>query len=121
MTQTKRSRRDFMSLSGVGMAGLMGAPLMSGKARAQSRQSVLAGSLNPDRIVLNAKVYTVDAAAPRAEAFAVIANKLSAEGSSADIRALAGLNTAEKRGLSPIGPYWSRSCTLAPLNRLSIA
>ena len=93
MTQTKRSRRDFMSLSGVGMAGLIGAPLMSTKSRAQSPQSARTGSLNPDLIVINSKVYTVDAASPRAEAFAVTANKFSAVGSSAEIRALAGPNT----------------------------
>ena len=93
MTQTKRSRRDFMSLSGVGMAGLIGAPLMSGKAGAQSLPGTSVGSLNPDLIVINAKVYTVDSAAPRAEAFAVTANKFSAVGSSTDVRSLAGPNT----------------------------
>ena len=48
---------------------------------------------DPDLIVINGDVYTVDAAAPRVEAFAVEDGKFSAVGSSADIRALAGSDT----------------------------
>ena len=43
----------------------------------------------PDLIVINGDVYTVDAAAPRVEAFAVEDGKFTAVGSSAVIRALA--------------------------------
>lgn len=90
---TNRSRRDFISLTGMGMAGLAGAPLLGSKASAQSLQTAIAGAQDPDYIVVNANVYTVDSAAPRAEAFAVTRDKFSAVGSTADIRNLAGTNT----------------------------
>lgn len=48
---------------------------------------------DPDLIVINGDVYTVDSTAPRVEAFAVEDGKFSAVGSSADIRALAGTDT----------------------------
>ncbi|MDT8429065.1 MAG: amidohydrolase [Pseudomonadales bacterium] len=89
----KHSRRHFMHLTGFGIAGLMGAPLLGSKTRAQSLQTAVAGTQNPDLIVVNAKVYTVDAGLPRAEAFAVTADKFTAVGSTADIRNLAGTNT----------------------------
>src|SRR4051794_40412167 len=47
----------------------------------------------PDLIVINAKVYTVDVARPRAQAFAVRGGRFVAVGSSADIRSLAGPRT----------------------------
>ena len=93
MTKYNRSRRDFMNLSGVGMAGLITAPLIISKVSAQTSRATIAGSLNPDLIVINAKVYTVDSAAPRAEAFAISGDKFSAVGSTAEIRTLAGPNT----------------------------
>lgn len=48
---------------------------------------------DPDLIVFNAKVYTVDAQRPRAEAFAVQGGRFRAIGSSADIRSLARRGT----------------------------
>ncbi len=47
----------------------------------------------PDLIVVNARVYTVDPALPRAEAFAVEAGRFSAVGTNSDIRNLATANT----------------------------
>jgi hypothetical protein len=44
-------------------------------------------------VVINAKVYTMDVTAPRAEAFATIGGRFVAVGSSADIRTLAGKKT----------------------------
>ena len=46
-----------------------------------------------DLVVLNATVYTMNAAAPRAEAFAASAGRLIAVGSTADVRALIGKRT----------------------------
>jgi Predicted metal-dependent hydrolase with the TIM-barrel fold len=46
-----------------------------------------------DLIIINADVRTMDAARPRAEAFAVSGNKISAVGTNAQIRALAGSDT----------------------------
>ena len=47
----------------------------------------------PDLIVVNARVYTVDPALPRAEAFAVKNGRFIAVGSSADVRNLATART----------------------------
>jgi predicted amidohydrolase YtcJ len=47
----------------------------------------------PDMIVINAKVYTVDDAAPRAQAFAVKNGRFLAVGSNDEIKAYAGAGT----------------------------
>ncbi len=93
MTQARRSRRDFISASSVGAAALLGAPLLNADAAAQGVVAALAGGQDPDLIVINAKVYTVDSRAPRTEAFAVTGSRFSAVGSTADIKGLAGKNT----------------------------
>jgi len=79
-----RSRREFMGLTAAGVAGAV-AP------RWLSVLSAWAG--DPDLIVLNAKVYTMDPAAPRADAFAVKNSRFVAVGTSAEIKALAGKRT----------------------------
>ena len=93
MTSLKRGRRNFMSLTGAGLGGLLVGPMALSKAIAQSPQQLTTNSQAPDQIILNAKVYTVDANLPQSEAFAISADKFSAVGSSAEIRALAGPNT----------------------------
>jgi predicted amidohydrolase YtcJ len=55
---------------------------------AQSPQGV-----DPDLVVFNAKVYTVDDAMPRAEAFAVSGGRFVAVGSTAMVKGLAGKRT----------------------------
>jgi predicted amidohydrolase YtcJ len=47
----------------------------------------------PDQIVLNARIYTVDEARPRAEALAVQNGRFMAVGSNGEVRALAGRST----------------------------
>src|SRR6187397_1299888 len=89
MTSPRRSRRDFMGLTGAGVAGLVAAPGFG----AASAAAAAADTLEPDLVVFNAKVYTVDAAAPRAEAFAVKAGRFVAVGSTTDIKGLAGKST----------------------------
>ena len=85
----RHSRRDFLGLTGAGIAAAVGAPRL-GIARA------MAAVLDPqdaDLVVFNAKVYTVDARAPRAEAFAVKAGRFVAVGSTQDMKALIGKDT----------------------------
>jgi len=85
----RHSRRDFLGLTGAGIAAAVGAPRL-GVARA------MAAVLDPqdaDLVVFNAKVYTVDARAPRAEAFAVKAGRFLAVGSTQDMKALIGKDT----------------------------
>ncbi len=51
------------------------------------------GALDPDLVVFNARVYTVDARMPKAQAFAVRAGRFVAVGANADIRGLIGKTT----------------------------
>jgi predicted amidohydrolase YtcJ len=52
-----------------------------------------AASVSPDLIIINASVHTMDEAQSRAEAVAVLGNRIVAVGSTAEIRALAGPKT----------------------------
>jgi predicted amidohydrolase YtcJ len=90
------SRREFMGFLAGGSAAL--AP-WSGHA------AFAADSTDPDLVVFNAKVYTVDAQMPRAEAFAVKAGRFIAVGSSEDIKSLAGRRTRT---------YDARQLTIVP-------
>ncbi len=95
MTTNRSSRREFMNVTGAGAAGLVGAPFVGkgANAEAPAMPPAAAGGQDPDLIVINAKVFTVDSRAPRAEAFAVTASRFSAVGSTADIKGLLGKNT----------------------------
>ena len=89
----RQSRREFMGLTAVGVAGLLAPPWLRGAGtpstpglhdfRTSSGTGAVPGP-DPDLVVLNARVYTMDAAAPRAEAFAVSGGRFIAVGSSAD-------------------------------------
>jgi len=82
MTIYRHNRRGFLKLAGAGIVGVASGP-WSGTATAAEAQ-------NADLVVFNAKVYTVDSRAPKAEAFAVKAGRFTAVGSNRDIRALVG-------------------------------
>jgi predicted amidohydrolase YtcJ len=86
MTNRHHSRRHFISLAGAGIAGLAGGPWQRAASAAEARQE-------PDLVVINAKVYTVNPELPKAEAFAVKAGRFTAVGSTADIRGLIGKGT----------------------------
>jgi predicted amidohydrolase YtcJ len=94
MTNRRHSRREFISLTGAAIAGAAGGPWL-GAARAAEAQDA-------DLVVFNAKVYTVDSRAPKAEAFAVKAGRFAAVGSNADIRALirSGTRTFDARQMT---------------------
>src|SRR5476651_1871438 len=77
----EQNRRRFMSLVGGGFAGAVGMPC-----------AAFADPQEPDLIVYNAKVWTVDNAMPAAQAFAVRAGRFVAVGSN-DIKSLAGKQT----------------------------
>src|SRR5215470_17112710 len=81
-----QSRRECMGLIAGGAAVLAGAPWLCPAA-------IAAESSDPDLVVFNAKVYTVDPLMPRAEAFAVKAGRFMAVGSSEEIKGLAGRRT----------------------------
>lgn len=75
------SRRGFLGMAG----GLAGAAVAGTALAAENGDA--------DLVVLNAKVYTVDPALPRAQAFAVRNSRFIAVGSNEDIRALIGKRT----------------------------
>jgi predicted amidohydrolase YtcJ len=79
------SRRGFIGLAGAGIAGIAGGSWL--------RVAGAAEALEPDLVVFNAKVYTVDSRMPKAEAFAVRDGRFVAVGSSEEIRKLAGKRT----------------------------
>jgi len=87
----RHSRREFMGLTAVGVAGLLTRPRLA-DARGVFA-ALMSQSPDPDLVVYNAKVYTMDSAAPRAEAFATNGGRFVAVGKTADIRALAGKRT----------------------------
>jgi predicted amidohydrolase YtcJ len=76
----KYSRRRFLGTTGAACAAF-------GFTTRSEAQSGGAGA-GPDFIVLNARVYTVDPALPRAEAFAVKNGRFVAVGTSDDVRNL---------------------------------
>src|SRR6516164_4649965 len=86
----RHRRREFMGLTGAGLAAAAsGSWLRSTPAVA----AALADPQDADLVVFNAKVSTVDAGAPSAEAFAVKAGRFVAVGTTADMRGLAGKST----------------------------
>ena len=85
MINHRPNRREFLGLTGAGIAGVVGGRWPSAAAAADAPEA--------DLVVFNAKVYTVDSSAPRAEAFAVKAGRFVAVGSTQDIRALIGTGT----------------------------
>ncbi len=86
----RQSRREFMGLAAFGAAGLLTRP---GLADARSLFAALTPPPEADLVVINAKVYTMDAALPRAAAFAISAGRITAVGSTDEIRGLAGKKT----------------------------
>src|SRR5215831_12464751 len=82
------TRRRFMGLSGAAAAALMSATWID---RAKAAPADFA--LEPDAVVINAKVFTVDPSRPIAQAFAVKGGRFVAVGNTEDIRALGGMRT----------------------------
>ena len=89
MTKHTRTRREFMGLTGAGLA----AASIPWPGAARAAAAAPAEPQDADLVVFNAKVYTVDDAMPRAEAFAVKAGRFVAVGTTADIKGLAGKST----------------------------
>ena len=87
-----RSRRNFMGLSAAGVAGVLTPSWLRG-AQANSVASASARTPDADLVVYNAKVYTVDAATPRVEAFAIKGGRFIACGRTVDIKGLIGKGT----------------------------
>lgn len=82
----RHTRREFMGLTVAGLAGA----LTPGYRRAAPPPP---SAIDPDLVVLNARVHTMDVANPRAEAFAVSGGRFVAVGASSDLRSIAGRRT----------------------------
>lgn len=87
----RHTRREFMGITATGVAGVLTRPRLRGVRSAVA--ALIERSPEPDLIVVNAKVYTMDPTVPRAEAFAVNGGRFTAVGTTGDIRALAGSRT----------------------------
>lgn len=89
-----------MGLTAVGMAGALTPPWIRGTpapVHATPAPPLPAPfgpqGADPDMIVVNANVYTMDPAVPRAQAFAINGGRIVAVGTTAAVRALAGRRT----------------------------
>ena len=91
----RQSRREFMGLLAAGTAGFAIPPRLARATHPRFTETFRAGSGAPDAdlVVYNAKVYTMDPAMPRAEAFATKGGRFIAIGTSAEIRGLIGKST----------------------------
>src|SRR5215475_12100681 len=96
----RQSRREFMGLAAASAAGILTRPAFSDAQPFTAAR--FSAAAEPDLVVLNAKVYTMDAAMPRAEAFAVSGGRIIAVGNSADVRSLArkGSQTYDAKGMT---------------------
>jgi predicted amidohydrolase YtcJ len=90
MSGDRRNRREFIGLTGAGLAGAVAGPWLSA-----TPLQAAAADADTDLVVFNAKVYTIDARLPRAEAFAVKGGRFIAVGTTADMRGLIGKNTQQ--------------------------
>ena len=93
------SRKQFLGL-GAALAGATGFAGLDAFEAAEAPQAPQAPQapgpgIAADLVVLNARVFTVDQAMPRAEAFAVKNGRFLAVGSNADIRNLANAQTRQ--------------------------
>ena len=86
-----RTRREFMGLAAAGAAGALVPSSLLGVTA--SPAVALDSAVDPDLVVINANVYTMDPAMPRAQAFAVSNGRIVAVGESAQVRSLAGRRT----------------------------
>lgn len=94
MPKDRRSRREFLGLTGVGVAGIVGGQCFGGAASAEAPDTDSARR-DADLVVFNAKVYTVDQRSPKAEAFAVKDNRFVAIGNTDEMKGFVGKRTQE--------------------------
>ena len=86
MANHRNTRREFLNLTGAGIAALVAGGAAPSLAAADDASDA-------DLVVFNAKVYTVDSRAPKAEAFRIKAGRFTAVGSNAEMKSLIGKST----------------------------
>jgi predicted amidohydrolase YtcJ len=87
MKSRPMNRRQVVAMAGAGLATALST------RRLWAQDMATSGYAEPDAVVFNAKVYTVEPGARRAEAFAVKGGRFLAVGSSEDVRKLIGKRT----------------------------
>src|SRR3974390_2688610 len=91
MNRFRHNRREFLGLTGAGLAGFASSSILS--SRAFGSEGPAADPHHADLVVFNANVYTIDAGMAKAEAFAVTGGKFVFVGSSDEARTLIGKKT----------------------------
>jgi predicted amidohydrolase YtcJ len=116
----KLSRKEFFGFGAALAGGLTIAKTSEAPRAAAAAQQAPARSVEPDLIVVNAKIYTVDTGAPRAEALAVKNGRFVAVGTTADVRNLATARTrvidAQQATITP--GFIDTHCHVSGVNEL---
>ena len=92
MNKRRQNRREFLGLAGVSVAGLAGTRF-PGSTIFAATESPDADPYHAELVVFNAKVYTMDSQAPKAEAFAVKGVRFLYVGNSAEAKTFIGKGT----------------------------
>jgi len=92
MNRHRHSRREFLGLTGMAVAGLASGSLPGTTVFAET-PSADADPRHADLVVFNAKVYTIDSRMPKAEAFAVKGGRFVYVGNAAEAKAFIGKGT----------------------------
>ena len=110
------SRGEFLSLSAI----LAGGAMLEKAPFAPTLKRLAAAAEPPDLILVNGRVLTMDAALPRAEAFAIKYGRFIAIGSSADVRNLATRNTPviDAAGMTVLPGFIDCHCHPSGVNEL---
>ena len=111
----KYTRKEFLGFSGLIAGGIGCAGLPGMKAQDSGNDG-----RQPDLVVLNGNIYTVDAARPRAEAFAVKNGRFIAVGSTDDIRNVAAPSTTviDAEGMTITPGFIDTHCHPSGVNEL---
>ncbi|MEO2194948.1 MAG: amidohydrolase [bacterium] len=110
------SRKEFLGMSAL-LAGGVG---YAGRPGASAQQTSAGDTSRPDLAVVNARVFTVDDARPRAEAFAIKHGRFVAVGSTDDVRNLVGPATEiiDAAGMTVTPGFIDTHCHPSGVNEL---
>src|SRR5512146_574275 len=92
MKKHRRSRREFLGVTGACVAGLATGLFQRSNVFAET-ETADADPRHADLVVFNARVYTMDSRVPRAEAFAVKGSRFVYVGKTAEAKAFVGKGT----------------------------
>jgi predicted amidohydrolase YtcJ len=92
MNHYRQNRREFLGLTGAGLASLSGTGFLGSHLLAQI-ESADTDPRHADLVVFNANVYTIDPRTPKADAFAVKDGRFVFVGSTSEAKAFIGKGT----------------------------